>query len=228
MLAATPVFAAGIGVGAVRVIYEAKTGQNIIPVNNSAAEPYLVMSRISRTREGREATPFMVSPPLFRLEGNAKARIRITGNTQSLPQDRESLFYLTVTGIPSANPLSRNSQSGYMSGSVSYAFATSLKLFYRPADLPMTEEQAVKGLKVSRSGNGVSIQNASPYFITFNGLKINGQPVKFSKTLPDMIAPFGSATYPAGRAYPLSQAGKVSWQVLTGPGFPVSSGTTLQ
>ncbi|MEG5532065.1 molecular chaperone [Enterobacter ludwigii] len=229
MLMSAPALAAGIGVGAVRVIYEAKDGQALVPVTNSAADPYLVQSRISLTRDGRETTPFFVSPPLLRMEGNSRSVLRITGNTQSLPQDRESLFYLTVTGIPSSSPLSRQSKSGFMSGGMSFALATSLKLFYRPDNIKVSEEQAVKGLKVTRAGSDVSIQNASPYFITFNGLRINGQPVKFGKGgKPDMIAPFSSQTYPAGRAYPLNQAGKVTWQVITGVGFPVSSGTTLQ
>ncbi|HEJ7994301.1 TPA: molecular chaperone [Serratia liquefaciens] len=229
LLMAAPVFAAGVGVGAVRVIYEAKSGRVLVPVTNSAADPYLVQSRVSLTRSGHEATPFFVSPPLLRLEGNSKAVLRITGNTQFLPQDRESLFYLTVTGIPSSNPLSRQNKSGFMSGGLSFALATSLKLFYRPANLPVTEEQAVKGLNVTRNGSGVRIENTSPYFITFNGLRINGRPVKFGKGgQPDMISPFSSVTYPAERAYPLNQAGKVTWQVITGVGFPVSSGTTLQ
>ncbi|MEH4990228.1 molecular chaperone [Enterobacter asburiae] len=229
LLLAAPAFSAGIGVGAVRVIYEAKNGQALVPVTNSAADPYLVQSRVSQTREGHEATPFFISPPLLRIEGNSKSVLRITGNTQTLPQDRESLFYLTVTGIPSSSPLSRQNRSGFMSGGIAFAFATSLKLFYRPDNLPVTEEQAVKGLKVTRAGSNVRIENASPYYITFNGLTINGQPVKFGKGgQPDMISPFSSVAYPAGRAYPVSEAGKVTWQAITGVGFPVSSGTTLQ
>jgi len=229
MLMTAPASAEGIGVGAVRVIYEGRAGQALVPVTNSAADPYLVQSRISLTRSGHEATPFFISPPLLRLEGNSKSVLRITGNTQSLPQDRESVFYLTVTGIPSSSPLSRQSKSGFMSGSLNFALATSLKMFYRPDNLPVTEEQAVKGLKVTRTGSDVTVQNVSPYFITFNDLKINGQSVKFDKgSRPDMISPFSSVTYPAGRAYPVSQAGKVTWQAITGVGFPVSSGTTLQ
>ncbi|WP_193163829.1 fimbrial biogenesis chaperone [Enterobacter ludwigii] len=225
----TPAFATGIGVGAVRIIYEAGHGQSLVPVTNTAAGPYLVQSRVSQTRGGHEATPFFVSPPLMRIEGGAKSVLRITGNTQSLPHDRESLFYLTVTGIPSSNPLARQSKSGFMSGSLNFAFATSLKVFYRPDNLLTTEEQAVTSLKAVRVGDGVSIENASPYYITFNDLKINGQSVKFGKGgPPDMISPFSSQTYPAGRAYPLNQTGKVTWQAITGPGFPVSSGTILQ
>jgi P pilus assembly chaperone PapD len=46
--------------------------------------------------------PFIITPPLYRLDGGQKniERIVMTG---SLPQEQESLFWLNIKAIPSAS-----------------------------------------------------------------------------------------------------------------------------
>jgi P pilus assembly chaperone PapD len=227
-LVSLPAFSEGIALGAVRLIYSSDQKGINLSVINGASNPYLVMSRLSLTRKGKETVPFLLTPPLFRLEGKSKGLLHITANTQSLPLDRESLFYLTVVGIPPSNPLGKGSTDGYLGGGISVGYGNSIKMFYRPVGLAGTEETAVKGLVVTKVGPGVSIKNPSPYYISFLSLRINGHNVTFDADKPGMLAPFGEATYPLQRAYPLNQAGKVSWKVVTGLGATsVTGGATL-
>ncbi|ULH10503.1 molecular chaperone [Serratia marcescens] len=229
MLMSMSVQAAGIGLGAVRLIYDQKAGQVTLPVRNTSSTPYLVSSRVALTPDSHESTPFIVSPPLFRLEGNGQGMLRIIGNPQSLPPDRESVFYVTVAGIPSSNPLSRDDKQGFdVAGGLKFAFGNTIKLFYRPTGLPSSATEAAKGVRFTHVGNSVKVENPSAYYVTFQTLTLNGHTVKFSKTQPDMLTPFGSMTLPAGRAFPISQAGKVSWAAVVDMGNLVSANGVIQ
>lgn len=220
--------AAGIGLGVVRLVYNQKAGQVTVPVRNTSSSPYVVSTRVTLTPDAHEQTPFIVTPPLFRLEGGAQGSVRILGNPQSLPTDRESVFYVTVAGIPSGNPLSRDGSEGFVAGGVKFAYGSTIKLFYRPTGLPSSSSDAVKGVRFTRTAGGVKVENPSPYYVTFRDIRLNGQAVKFGKNQPDMLAPLGSMTVPAGRAYPISQAGKVTWSAIVDMGIVVSSSGTLQ
>ncbi|HDR2590221.1 TPA: molecular chaperone [Enterobacter ludwigii] len=222
--------AGGIGLGAIRLVYDQKAGQVSVPVRNTSSSPYVISTRVTQTQDARrqEQTPFVVTPPLFRLEGGAQGNVRIMGNPQSLPADRESVFYVTVAGIPASNPLSRDGSEGFVNGAVKFAYGSTIKLFYRPAGLPSSSSDAVRGVRFTRTAGGVKVDNPSPYYVTFRDISLNGQAVKFGKNQPDMLAPLGSMTVPAGRVYPISQAGKVSWSAIVDIGVVVSASGTLQ
>lgn len=228
LAASLSVQAAGIGLGLVRLVYNQQEGQASIPVRNTSASPYLVSTRVSVTPDGHEPTPFVVSPTLVRLEGGAEGTVRVINNAQTLPADRESVFYVTVAGIPSSNPLARGDTQGFVNGGVKFAYGNTIKLFYRPEGLPSSASEAAKAVRFTRDGGNVKVENPSPYYVTFRSLTINGQRVTFSKTLPDMMAPFSSMTVPAGRAFPIKQAGKVDWSVIVDMGAIVNASGELQ
>ena len=92
--------AAGIQIGRTRVIYEAKSREVALTLVNKEQElPWLVQSW---TDNGDEKTrgPFIITPPLFRLDPQKEQSLRITWTGAPLPTDRESLFYLNVRTIP--------------------------------------------------------------------------------------------------------------------------------
>ncbi|HGM5324795.1 TPA: molecular chaperone [Serratia marcescens] len=227
LLCSTSVSAGGIGLGATRLVYSQQAGQTAVTVRNTNTKPYLVNARISRTLTGRETTPFFVSPPLFRLEAGSNALLRITGNAQSLPQDRESVFFLTVAGIPSSNPLARDNRDGFSDGGLVYAVGNTIKLFYRPSGLPSSAADAAKGLRFTQSGGRIQADNPTPYYVSLMTLRLNGRLVDLEAGKTDMIAPFSSANWPAGMPYPLSQAGKVSWSAVVNLGEVVDGTATL-
>jgi len=228
LLGSAPVHAAGIGLGATRLVFNAQSGQTTVGVRNTAAVPYLVTARLSRTLAGKESTPFFVSPPLLRLEGGSNTLLRITGNTASLPQDRESVFFLTVTGVPSSNPLSRDDHGGFSAGGVVFAVGNTIKLFYRPAGLPSSASEAAKTLRFTRAGGQVQAENRTPYYVSLMTLNINGRAIKIEAGKSDMVAPFGTASWAVGAPYPMSQAGKVSWAAMVNLGEVVNGSATLQ
>lgn len=228
MFSSAPTHATGIGLGATRLVFNAQAGQTTVSVRNTAAVPYLVTSRLSRTLTGKENTPFFVSPPLLRLEGGSSTLLRITGNTSALPQDRESVFFLTVTGVAPSNPLSRESRDGFSAGGVVYAVGNTIKLFYRPNGLPSSAAEAAKALRFTRAGGQVRAENHTPYYVSLMTLNINGRAIRTEAGKSDMIAPFGTASWAVGAPYPMSQADKVSWAAMVNLGEVVNGSATLQ
>lgn len=203
----------GINLNKTRLIFMAGSGQATVTVNNTSDAPWLITSRMSRVVDGNKQgkTPFFMSPPVFRLDGHSSSILRVVGDTSQLPKDRESVFYLNVSGIPKSNPLSRDNDSGFVSGGVVYSVGNTIKMFYRPEGLAGSAEDAAKHLSFSRTSVGVVANNASPYYVSMLSLKLNGRDVKFNEHQPDMLPPFSQATYITQSTYPLSQSGRVTW-----------------
>ena len=175
---------AGITVGGTRLIYNGEENEASISVINSKNSiPYLIQSWIELEENSPAKVPFIVTPPLFRLDGEHENTLRIiyTGE-QMLPQDRESLFWLNVKSIPSMEKSDHNQ--------LLIAVKTRMKLFYRPAKLATDNvNDAWKNLHYERSGDRIVISNPTPYYVSLFSLKVGSQAIEH----PPMIAPFGTA-----------------------------------
>ncbi len=74
-------------------------------------------------------SPFIVTPPLFRLDAGDSNDLRVLLTSAQLPNDRESLFTLNIKVIPANTaPAGENI--------LQFAIKNQLKLIYRPAGLP--------------------------------------------------------------------------------------------
>ena len=207
--------------GGTRVIYEEGKREASISVTNAdAAMPYLVESWVENyltmdnrgTRpllvqtwldDGRDTTnpqelklPFIVTPPLFRLEPEQKNMLRINYTGAQLPADRESVFWLNVKSIAptqkdDVNKLQVNIKSKF-------------KIFYRPKNLAGEAESAWQALTFSTAGNRLVAHNPTAYFVSFFSLSVGGQELES----PGMIAPFSDQSWPVNRS------GVVKWRAI--------------
>lgn len=92
--------AAGIQIGRTRIIYEAGKKEIALPlVNKDHSLPWLVQSWTD-TGDGKTRGPFIVTPPLFRLDPEKEQSLRIAWNGAALPENKESLFYMNIRTIP--------------------------------------------------------------------------------------------------------------------------------
>ena len=65
-----------------------------LPVANKGAEtPYLLQSWVDNI-DGKSRAPFIITPPLFRLEAGDDSSLRIIKTADNLPENKESLFTL--------------------------------------------------------------------------------------------------------------------------------------
>lgn len=190
--------AGGIALGATRVIYPADAKQTSLSITNSnTQERYLINAWIENNNGQKEKT-FVVTPPLFVSEPNSENTLRIIYAGQSLPADRESLFWMNVKAIPSVNKDSANGKNV-----LQLAILSRIKLFVRPTNLPSQPEAALDQLKFARSGSQLTVTNPSPYYITLVNIQMAGKKLENL-----MVAPKSSGQV----AIPGGAGGKLSWQ----------------
>ncbi|PHM26110.1 fimbrial biogenesis chaperone [Xenorhabdus budapestensis] len=193
---------AGVTVGGTRVIYKGNKKETSISVKNSdESRPYLIQSFISTDSKGEKA-PFIVTPPLFRLDAGKESILRIVRTGGNLPEDRESVFYLNVKSIPSVQENEQNT--------LLITVKTRIKLFYRPEGIEGDSEEAYKMLKFRRIGHQLEVRNPSNYYVTIGQLEVAGKPL----TGTDMIAPQGVAHF----VLPSESPGLVSWNSINSYG----------
>ena len=115
------------------------------------------------------------------------ARVTKTDGINQLPQDRESLFYLSVREIP-PKPDKANV--------LQLAMQSRIKLFFRPtAIIPKSKSEIWQDQVVfQKSGNKMTAQNPTPYYITIISLsRVKGE--KITKFPGIMIAPKSSLEF---------------------------------
>ncbi|CCJ71421.1 Chaperone protein fimC precursor [Cronobacter condimenti 1330] len=190
--------AGGIVVGGTRVIYEGSKKEAALGIkNNSATSPFLLQSWVDNG-DGKTRGPFMVTPPLFRIEPNEDHELRIA-KTGALPDDRESLFYLNIRAIPPSSQEAINT--------LKLVVKTRIKLFYRPQALISGAQTAYKQLTFHLAQGQLVVENPTPVYVVFDSLQIGATRIQNA----DMLAPFASLRFPL----PASETGRmVSWRVI--------------
>ncbi|HDR1956306.1 TPA: molecular chaperone [Enterobacter hormaechei] len=220
---------AGLVIGGTRFIYNSKDASITFQVKNTSQNPYLVQSKII-SEDGKNIlgttgltpptdVPFIATPPLFPLKAGRENVVRIMYTAGNLPKDRESVFWLSVTGIPGTKEKARDN-------TLQIAVRNRIKLFYRPEGLPGRSADAYRQLSWSHTGSNVTVKNPTPYYVTLYNLTVNGT------QRPDagMVAPFSSRTQPW---CPASGECALQWQTIDDygavmPPLHVNVNATLQ
>ncbi|EPY6886869.1 fimbria/pilus periplasmic chaperone [Klebsiella variicola] len=206
-----------VTLGATRVIYDPDGRGAELWVENGQDYPMLVQSRTVDESQKKSA-PFVVTPPLFRLDGNQRSRLRIVRTGGEFPTDRETLQWLCVKAIPPSggdNWLKTDGKAG-KSGAPAVGFLVSLnnciKLLTRPASLHGTPLDVAGNVKWQREGSQLRGRNDSPFYINLISLKVNGVEV----SQPHYIPPYGTQTYTVPRGG--AGGSRVQWQIITDNG----------
>ena len=90
----------GVTIGGTRLIFDGGKKEASLSVSNSDTGPYLIQSWVEPNNNDPARPPFIITPPLFRLDGNQQNLLRIVNTGGQLPTDRESLYWLNVKAIP--------------------------------------------------------------------------------------------------------------------------------
>ncbi|RCX00332.1 MULTISPECIES: type 1 fimbria chaperone FimC [Kosakonia] len=179
---ALPVKAAGgIALGATRVIYPAGDKQTSLSISNSDGKARFLVNSWVENSHGEKEKTFVVTPPLFVSEPESENTLRIIYAGQPLPDDRESLFWLSVKAIPSVNKENATDKNV-----LQLAVLSRIKLFVRPKSLSGLTEDASAKLQFSRLDKHLNITNPSAYYITLVNVYMGKQ-----KLDNVMVAPKG-------------------------------------
>lgn len=189
--------AGGVALGSTRLIYPQGTKQVNMTISNSDNEQsFLVQSWVS-TADGKKTADFIITPPLFVLKPSKDNVLRVMYSGAELPKDKESLFYLNSKAIPA---MDKNKIEG---NALQIATQSVIKLFVRPANLPVKSADAPAMLQCQVNGGKLNISNPSPYYVTLVNLSVGGE--KLANT---MISPKGN------QQISVSGSGSVSYQTM--------------
>ncbi|ELO8767384.1 fimbrial chaperone [Salmonella enterica] len=167
---------ADIVISGTRIVYPQSSKDVIVNLDNRGNKPLLVQTWLDDGRDGVNPQelklPFVITPPVSRIDPQKGQSLRITYMGSTLPQDRESLFWFNVLEIP---PKSK-AKEGESLNQLQLAFRTRIKLFFRPDGLKGTPGDAAANLKWSqkKEGNTLSLfaQNDSPYNVSVSNVKL--------------------------------------------------------
>ncbi|ARB86381.1 pilus assembly protein [Yersinia intermedia] len=201
-----PTYAA-MTISGTRVIFPAAQKEVNIRTNNKGAEPALVQVWVddgsSNTKINDVKIPFMVTPPVFRVEGGKGQSVRMIYNGMALPQDKESVFWFNMLEIPAVQK--ENSDKNKLE----LAFRTRIKIFYRPTTLDSSSEQQKEKLQWelvndSQKGQGVKVTNPTPYYFSFDSgdVTAGGKKVELNT---EMLAPHSTLVF-----YPKNKVSGIS------------------
>lgn len=197
---------AGIQLDGTRVIYPAGKREVTLSVTNQADTPRLLQAWIddgnADTPPALSAVPFIVTPPVFRLDPQKGQRMRLVYTGGPLPQDRESVFWLNVLEVP---PKETRRQDD--SRAIKVSIRSRLKVFYRPKELSGSPKEAVTQLRWRRVQAGetplIECENPTAFNVSFNHIGLKGKPVKDSEKQSGMCPAKGKQRF--------SLAGKTEW-----------------
>lgn len=190
---------ANVIIAGTRVVLPAKDGEATVRLTNDNVTPALIEAWIDRgdphSTPDKVDVPFLITPPLFRMEPHKDQSLRIIATPATLPADRESLFWLNVLEVPPKPTGAQFSGKNLLQ----LAIRSRLKLFYRPADLSgdvakAPAEVSWKAVAISH-GYALEVRNPTPYHITIikASLEVGG---KSYAADTGMVDPLGTMRLP--------------------------------
>lgn len=166
--------------------------------------------------------PFVILPPLARLEAGGQYSFRIRQVGRGLPKDRESACIVSVTAIPATNepvvPLRRTPEGERAApvrddaavnkrSQLQIAIQMNMRLFYRPEGVPERDNASVADqLRFRAQGNALVVDNPTPYFVQLSEMSLNGKKVK-PEVIQGYVRPKDSRLFVPG----VPVTGPVEW-----------------
>lgn len=205
---------ADIVISGTRVIYPESAKDVIVNLENKGNNPLLVQSWLDDGRDTVDPQelklPFVITPPVTRVDPKKGQSIRVTWLGTPMPQDRESLFWFNVLEVPPKGKAEENQNM------LQLAFRTRIKLFFRPNGLKGTPEEAAKNLKWSQQkqagGLVLVAKNDAAYNVSLASteLEVNGKKYEVES---HSVKPFSSEVMKVNGLSGIS-SGKVKYAAI--------------
>jgi len=172
-----------------RVIYDAaKPGVSVVVENTDTKDPFLVQTWLESSDGKKITEPLVALPLLQRIEPNQKKQIRINSVNEvtPLPQDKESLMYFNILGVPPKSNIENV---------VEVVIQSRFKLFYRPKGLQKyPENNWQQELKIEKKNNQLYLNNPTPYHVVI--ININDSLKKAKDFSEVIVKPNSNFVYP--------------------------------
>lgn len=172
LIASTSSANAAIALDRTRIIFPGNAKSITLTITNENKEiPYLAQSWLENKKGEKISAPFLITPPLQRVEGGKNAIIRINNiDTGTLPQDRESVYWFSVREVPPKSDKPNVLQ---------VALQTKIKLFYRPEGIIPDKSARWDDQLILHPGTGGGLMSKtrhlimSPYLLSLAVIRIS-------------------------------------------------------
>lgn len=193
-LASLPAFA-GIQITGTRVIYPGDARSVTVQVANRDTAPRLIKAWVDGAEDvgepARSDVPFVITPPLSRVEGGEGQALRLARVSAIGPADRESVYWLNVLDVPP-------NLSAPGKNMLQFAVRTRIKIFYRPPGLAGSADKAAADMCWTRiDGQGVEylqVNNRSAFHVSIADIDVPG----YTKIEGKMISPMSQQRFELG------------------------------
>lgn len=189
---------AAVVISGTRVIYNAKEREVTVRLSNEGQLPALTQVWLDKGDAAASpatiAVPFTVTPPVARVDPGKGQTLRIFHTGEPLPQDRESVFWLNVLEVP---PTAKDQGDA---NKLQLAFRTRIKLFYRPAGLAGSAQDAPAKIewRLVREGGKASLEARNPtaFFVSLASLEVAGAGKSAKFEQGGMVGPGETTVFP--------------------------------
>jgi len=191
---------ASVTVGGTRVVYPLENREVTVKLTNDRAEPSLVQVWMDKgnaaAKPGETSAPFVLTPPIFRMDAGKSQTLRMMYTGDALPQDRESVFWLNVLDVPPKTAKDSDVNT------LQFAFRTRVKVFARPKGLPGTADEAPGKVTwalvpaADNKGYDVKASNPTAYYVSFSKIAVVGGSQTYTNDIGGMVEPRGTAQFP--------------------------------
>ena len=178
-----------------RIVFPSSTTEKVVQFKNPDPQPFVVQLKITNeNNQPDDNAPFALVPPVFRMEPNSGHSVRlIAKDTEVLPQDKESLFYLNFTQLPALKT------SQQKDNQLVIAVTSRVKIFYRPTSLIGLASDASKSLKFSLQDNNIIVNNPTGFYIIIRKADLTTGKAATTIATSVMIPPKSSVQWHAAK-----------------------------
>ena len=222
---------ASVTIGGTRVVYPLDQREVTVKLDNDSKLPSLVQVWMDDghpdAKPGDIKVPFVITPPIFRMDVNKSQTLRVMYSGEALPTDRESVYWLNVLDIPpkAAGMTDANT--------LQLAYRTRVKVFVRPAKLPGKPEDAAAelGWKIVAApdgkGEALSVSNPTPYYVSCSEVDVESGGHTYRNEKGGMVAPRATEVLPVAQMSAVPAGAKVHYTAISDYGGAITGDSTL-
>lgn len=192
---------AGVQISGTRVVYPASERSVTVNVINDGNDPRLLQVWVDEGDPAETAAttkaPFLVTPPVSRIDPGQGQALRVAFNGTRIAQDRESVYWLNVLEVP-PRPRQEDASSDARNF-MQLAVRTRIKIFYRPSSLkgdPIATLGRLQWRVVKQESEYLlECTNPTGFNASFNSVGLKGQVQESQVEGGGMCPALGSAVF---------------------------------
>lgn len=212
---------AALAMQGTRVIYPAEKREIALRLENDGDHASIVQAWIDDGDAGAtpstSSAPFVIRPPIFRLDAGRTQLLRVAATAEHLPQEKESLYWFNAREVPTRDASKTRLAEG---AEMNFIVRTRVKLLYRPEGLTAQGARQAPGQlnwSVQQVGGHCTLVAANPsrYYVNLNTIRAGRDAIDVGN---GAVAPMSETRFNLSSLQCAGMKGHVSFQYINDHG----------